>query len=72
MLYHSYDKSGLDAQYNLRAAVKDYQDYFDRWDRRSRQARNNLQNKLDIAYGSKPQEALDIFFPRVRQTDPFL
>ena len=62
MHFLGYDKSGLDAQYNLRAAVKDYQDYFDRWDRRSSQARNNLQNKLDIAYGSKPHEALDIFF----------
>jgi arylformamidase len=61
MLYLGYDKNGLDAQYNLRAAVKNFQDYFDQWDRRSRQARNNLQNKLDIVYGSEPLEGLDIF-----------
>ena len=62
MLYLDYDKSGLDAQYNLRAAVKDFQDYFDQWEQRSKDTRNHLQNKLDIAYGSRPLENLDIFF----------
>ncbi len=62
MRFLGYDKSELDAQYNLRAAVKDYQNYFDRWDRRSKQARNILRNSLDVAYGSKPLEVLDIFF----------
>jgi arylformamidase len=62
MHFLGYDKSGLDAQYNLRAAVPDYQNYFDQWDRRSKQARNILRNRLDVAYGSNPFEVLDIFF----------
>ena len=62
MLYLDYDKSGLDAQYNLRAAVKDFQNYFDQWDRWSKKTRDNIQNRLDIAYGSAPLEVLDIFF----------
>ena len=62
MRFLGYDKSGLDAQYNLRAAVQDYQNYFDQWDRRSKQARKILRNRLDVAYGSKPIEVLGIFF----------
>ena len=62
MLYLDYDQNELDAQYNLRAAVKDFQDYFDQWEERSKDTRNNLQNKLDVAYGSKSLENLDIFF----------
>jgi arylformamidase len=62
MHFLNYDKTGLDAQYNLRAAVKEYQTYFDEWDRRSKRARRKLPGELNIAYGSEPLETMDIFF----------
>ena len=62
MPYLNYDQNALDAQYNLRAAVKDFQDYFDQWEQWSKDTRNHLQNNLDLAYGNKPLEKLDIFF----------
>jgi len=65
MHFLDYDKGELDAQYNLRAAVKEYPAYFDEWNRRSRRTRRVLPGELNIAYGSKPLETLDIFF-----TDP--
>ncbi|MEJ2221889.1 MAG: alpha/beta hydrolase [Desulfobacterales bacterium] len=62
MYYLNYDKPGLDAQYNLRAAVKEYQAYFDEWSLSSQKARSKLPGELDLAYGSGSLETLDIFF----------
>lgn len=62
MHFLGYDKTELDAQYNLRAAVKEYQAYFDEWDRCSKRARRKLPGELNIAYGSHPLETMDIFF----------
>jgi arylformamidase len=62
MYFMGYDKIALDAQYNLRAAVKEYEAYFEEWERRSQQTRRQLTGELNVAYGSHPLETLDIFF----------
>ncbi len=62
MHFLGYDKIGLDAQYNLRTAVKEYPAYFEEWDRRSQQTRRELPGELNVAYGSHPLETMDIFF----------
>ena len=62
MRFLGYDKIALDAQYNLRAAVKEYEAYFEEWDRRSQQTRRQLAGELNVAYGSHPLETMDIFF----------
>ena len=57
-----YDKIELDAQYNLRAVVEEYEAYFEDWGRRSQQTRRQLSSELNVAYGSHPLETMDIFF----------
>jgi len=61
MLYKNYDDAGLDAQYRLRARHPDYQDYFDKWEQESERVRQKFPCRLDIAYGDKPGEKLDVF-----------
>jgi len=53
-------------QYNVRAAIPDHPQIFARWKEASRQARLALPCVLDIAYGSGPNETLDIFPARGR------
>lgn len=62
MVFMGYDKIALDAQYNLRAAVKEYEAYFEEWERRSQHTRRHLAGELNVAYGSYSLETLDIFF----------
>ena len=47
--------------YNNRAAVPDYLDYFKRWADDSAQARTEVECELDLRYGSRPRETLDLF-----------
>jgi arylformamidase len=61
-IYRDYDQAGLDAQYNLRAAVADHPAYFARWAETSRTVRERHSGRLDLAYGPGPKETLD-FFP---------
>jgi arylformamidase len=51
----------LNAQYNNRALVPDFQRHLDDWARRSEQARQ-APGVLDVAYGTGEGETLDIFF----------
>jgi arylformamidase len=60
-IWLDYDRAGLDAQYNLRAAVPTFQGDFDRWRRRSATARQRARVELDVAYGGGPLEKLDLF-----------
>ena len=62
MHFLGYDKIELDAQYNLRAVVEEYEAYFEDWGRRSQQTRRRLPGELNVAYGSHPLETMDIFF----------
>ena len=60
-LWMGYDRAGLDAQYNLRAAVPAFQGDFDRWRRLSATARQRPNSRLDIPYGEGALEKLDLF-----------
>ena len=61
MYYSKYSRSELDAQYNLRSAIPDFQRYFNHWERWSAHVRSHFQCRLDVAYGGTPAETLDIF-----------
>ncbi|MBM3386908.1 MAG: alpha/beta hydrolase, partial [Betaproteobacteria bacterium] len=55
------DAAWHDRLYNNRALVPDFADHFTRWVVDSRQARAQLPAVLDVPYGERPQETLDIF-----------
>ncbi len=56
------DPAWLDAQYNNRARIPDHPAVFDRWAAASAAARGaSPAARYDIAYGSGPAEALDIY-----------
>ncbi|MEK9661458.1 MAG: alpha/beta hydrolase [Alphaproteobacteria bacterium] len=61
----SYDTEALYAQYNNRGKVPDFADYSARWSATADEARSRLAARatLDIAYGQKPAEAIDLFLP---------
>jgi len=50
-----------DSMYNNRALVPNFADHFSDWIEGSKAARTNLSCHLDIAYGTGPNETLDIF-----------
>lgn len=62
-LYRDFDRAGLDAAYNNRAAVPHFQTFVDRWIRRSEAARRQVSCRLDLAYGPAPRQRLDVFAP---------
>lgn len=56
------DPAWLDAQYNNRARVPDYEQHLARWSQASALARQLSPGcKLDVRYGDGPNETLDIF-----------
>jgi arylformamidase len=57
------DRATLDANYNLRAAVPEFQHYFDRYDAASEAFRARRPGRLDLAYGEGPRQAVDLFLP---------
>lgn len=60
-IWKSYDKAALDAQYFLRARVPGFQAYFDSYRVKSMATRDFFQGRLDIAYGDRDGQVLDIF-----------
>ena len=54
----------LERGYNLRQAFPDYVQYFDDWRARSAAARARLDCLLDVAYGPKPRQKVDLFHSR--------
>jgi arylformamidase len=58
-----YDPAALHAQYNNRGKVPDYAGYAARWAATSEALRGRARAKLDIAYGARPAEAIDLFMP---------
>jgi arylformamidase len=60
------DRAALDAEYNLRARVPEFQDYFDRYDRMSDALRASGRGRLDLAYGPSPRQAIDLFLPEAK------
>lgn len=61
MLYRDYDQAGLDAQYNMRAAVPDYPDFVERWAAASAGARERHAVETDVQYGDSADQKLDLF-----------
>ena len=60
------DTAYLDALYNNRAAVPDFQDYFDRWDEISEATRRSMNDRCekDVPYGDDIMETMDVFLPK--------
>jgi arylformamidase len=59
----SEDRAELDANYNLRAAVPEFQDWFDRYDRMSAELRARMPGRPDLRYGASERQAIDLFLP---------
>ena len=66
----SADQREIDAPYDLRAAVPDYETYFAQWRRDSARALESPGWRRDIAYGRDASERLDIFTPPGAQRRP--
>jgi arylformamidase len=66
----------LDAQYNNRALVPQFQRHFDHWQKASKAAQKRMhrmhRTHLDLPYGQHPLETLDVFAPRDAHNAPVL
>jgi arylformamidase len=62
----SNDTAYLEALYNNRAAVPDFQDYFDRWLKVSEATRQSMNDRCekDVPYGDDIMETMDVFLPK--------
>jgi arylformamidase len=60
-IFLGYDRAALDREYNNRGKVADFADYLARYTRESEATRRALPCRLDLAYGTKPGETLDVF-----------
>ncbi len=60
------DTAYLDALYNNRAAVADFQDYLDRWAEISDATRRSMNDRCekDVPYGDDIMETMDVFLPK--------
>lgn len=61
------DRSTLDANYNLRAAVAEHQSYFDRYEADSAAFRRRRPGRENLAYGDSPRQIVDLFLPEAAQ-----
>jgi arylformamidase len=57
----TYTPEYCERQYNVRAAIPDHPQIFARWKEASERARAEQSCVLDVAYGSGPNETLDLF-----------
>jgi arylformamidase len=55
------DPAWLDRQYNNRARIPEHAQIFDRWAKASALAQDGMSRRLDIAYGDRPGETLDVY-----------
>ncbi len=60
-LFLNYDKAGLDAQYNLRAAVKDAVEHLGECARRSGVFRSKAAVQVDVPYGPAHGERVNVY-----------
>ena len=58
------DPQYYERQYNARLAVPDHPQIFTRWIENSETARSTLSCRLDVQYGDKPTQAMDVFMPQ--------
>jgi arylformamidase len=66
------DRATLDGNYNLRAAVPEFQTWFDRYEATSAAFRARWPGRLDLAYGDGPRQAIDLFLPAGAGQPPLL
>ncbi len=66
------DRATLDKNYNLRAAVPEFQAWFDRYEAASVAFRNRWPGRLDLPYGDGPRQAIDLFLPAATTRPPLL
>jgi arylformamidase len=71
-LYRSYDRAGLDAQYNNRARVPGHEAHSARWSTENERARRELRCTLDVPYGPDAAERVDVFFAERPNAPAFL
>jgi len=62
-VFRGYDQAQLDALYDTRRMVPDWQTYTDRFEARSAALRARMPDALALAYGPHPRERLDLFLP---------
>ena len=62
-IFKTYDRAGLDREYDNRAKVPAFGDYLDRFASWSECARNRYGGERDVAYGSAEGERLDVLVP---------
>ena len=62
-VFLDYDQAGLDAQLDLRARHEDFPEHFARYQETSARARAAHGGRLDLAYGPRPGQRLDLFLP---------
>ena len=60
-VFRGYGQSELDRQYNNRRRFPRYEELFQSWREWSAAARTRFRASLDLPYGSKPTERLDVF-----------
>lgn len=60
-VFRGYDRKALDGEYDNREKVAESAAYLTRYARDSERARKELPCRLDIAYGPRPGETLDVF-----------
>jgi arylformamidase len=61
MLYRSYDRAALDAQYDNRRRVPEHVRHTERWAQECERVRRELKPRLDLPYGPSAAETLDVF-----------
>ncbi len=69
MDYDSLSAEDIEAQFNPRVAVQDFDGHLAQYTARSRAARGRLEGRLDLAYGATPLQTLDVF-PAARSGAP--
>jgi arylformamidase len=70
-IYREYDQAALDAQYNCREMVPDFDDQIAQWVSQSKLAQTELSADLDVAYGPHDAERLDIY-PAAEKNAPIM
>jgi arylformamidase len=70
-VYREFDQAALDAQYNCRGMVPDFDDQMAHWISESQSAQTGLTADLDVAYGPDDAERLDIY-PAAEKNAPIM
>ena len=70
IIFRDFDQNELDAQYNNRAHVPDYENYYDGWKPACAEILINFENHLELSYGSRARERIDLILPEGKGPHP--